>query len=503
VFFSGHHQKEIPPLFTITRRLAGQVRAVCRRAFGSTRSFGPAIWLATSSAGLCIRSKFADAAVEYRGEGGGSDEHLWLPFHALLDFEGKKDEPVQLEAQADGRVTAQWTDRGVPQLIQYEVIEPADASGFPSLPETLIDNSATILDALHAASESTDLDSVRFALGHIQFRGGSGTLAATDGRQLLVEDGFQFPWDGDILVPRSKAFTSPEFPRDQPLAIGRTEDWVALRSGPWTLWSVINKDGRFPNLDNHLARPEDATTHCQISSADAEFLTKTLPRLPADDEWNDPVTLDLDGSVTIRAKAQRQPRPTEAILSSSSWSGESVRINTNRKFLARAVKLGLHGLRIYGPKTPVLCQDQHRRYAWALLDPESAIGPADDAIRIVSSEANPDTPVTQSQPRRKASPVTEPVTNPKGNTASNGQADGPVRTSRQAKVNGQARNGVARKPGQDIDGLIRQAETLRASLRDALLKNNELLKSLKAYRRRNRALQNTLASLRQLKTLGV
>jgi hypothetical protein len=36
-----------------------------------------------------------------------------------------------------------------------------------------------------------------------------------------------------------------------------------------------------------------------------------------------------------------------------------------------------------------------------------------------------------------------------------------------------------------------------------LVKNNELLKGLKTHRRCNRVMQNTIASLRQLKTLGV
>ena len=84
-------------------------------------------------------------------------------------------------------------------------------------------------------------------------------------------------------------------------------------------------------------------------------------------------------------------------------------------------------------------------------------------------------------------------------TANNGHAP----SNGHAKANGQARNGTARKPGQDIDGLIRQAESLRTSLRDTLLKNNELLKGLKRHRRLNRSVQNTIASLRQLKTLGV
>jgi hypothetical protein len=58
-------------------------------------------------------------------------------------------------------------------------------------------------------------------------------------------------------------------------------------------------------------------------------------------------------------------------------------------------------------------------------------------------------------------------------------------------------------PSEDFVGLIQETEVVRTALRDALGTINELLTSLKRHRQRSRALQNTLASLRQLKSLGV
>jgi hypothetical protein len=69
---------------------------------------------------------------------------------------------------------------------------------------------------------------VRFALGQIQLGGKSGTIAATDGRQLLVYNGFQFPWEEDLLIPASKVFGSAEL-QGQSLAIGKTDDWLVNR----------------------------------------------------------------------------------------------------------------------------------------------------------------------------------------------------------------------------------------------------------------------------------
>ena len=61
----------------------------------------------------------------------------------------------------------------------------------------------------------------------------------------------------------------------------------------------------------------------------------------------------------------------------------------------------------------------------------------------------------------------------------------------------------AKTSQQDIAALIEQAEKLRTALHDLMCQASGLVKALKQHRRQSRAVQNTLASLRQLKTLGV
>lgn len=88
---------------------------------------------------------------------------------------------------------------------------------------------------------------------------------------------------------------------------------------------------------------------------------------------------------------------------------------------------------------------------------------------------------------------TNTPSNGNGTAASNGQATAPA-----------PRKAAFRKASQqDLAGLIQQTETLRTALRAHLLKTNELLRRLKHHRRQNRALRQTIDSLRQLKTLGV
>jgi DNA polymerase III sliding clamp (beta) subunit (PCNA family) len=491
-------------LITITRRLAQTLRSVFRRALGS-RNSGPALCFTAAAGTLSVRAKSGDIAIEYHGPGeGNAPETLWVPFQALADWEAKKDDPVQLEKAGEGRVTGQWRDGSVPQLVEYDGTAAADADQFPAMPESFTENPSTLLKALQEAYETTDPDSIRYALGHLQLRGADGSVNATDGRQMLVESGFQFPWTDDLLVPANKVFAAAQFSHEDPVGVARAGNWVAFRSGPWTVWLGINADGRFPDLSRHAPDPEAAVNRCRFSAADARFLGETLPRLPCDEEYNYRITLDLNGQIAIRARATDQSRLTEVVLSNSESSGEPIRLNINRQYLARAVKFGFQELLLYGDTAALVCRDASRLYVWMPLDPESALKPAEDAIRIVSPAEGQETSATTTTitRKRRTPPVSEPTTNRNGDTEAQPQTNG------RAKTNGQA-NGQARKPAtrksqqQDLAGLIEQGEALRAALRETLVKTNELLKGLKHHRRASRTLESTLASLRQLKTLGV
>ena len=63
-------------------------------------------------------------------------------------------------------------------------------------------------------------------------------------------------------------------------------------------------------------------------------------------------------------------------------------------------------------------------------------------------------------------------------------------------TNGQHTNGE-HKPGS-FAALLEQAQAIQNMLRDALLRTNHLLGGLKQYRRQAKAMNSTLASLRQL-----
>ena len=95
----------------------------------------------------------------------------------------------------------------------------------------------------------------------------------------------------------------------------------------------------------------------------------------------------------------------------------------------------------------------------------------------------------------------QPASDDNGHAKSNGQ----TKSNGQSKSNAQPGHKARHKADQQqgIDALIEQAEQLRTAQRENLVRTNDLVKALKRHRRQSRIVQNTLASLRQLKTIGV
>lgn len=486
-------------MITLSRRLAAELWSVLRRVGGRARGYSPALLFSTAPDGMRVSTRMCDVAVAYHVPGNLPEEQFWVPSAFLADCEGKQDEPVQLELSREGRAVATWSDGGVPQRVQYDQVQPADVPDLPGQPQEFMENPPELLPALYETMTTTDQDSIRYAISCVQFRGRSGTLAATDGRQMLLVGGFTFPWTENVLIPNTKIFGHRALPQDQPVNVGRTGDWVVFAVGPWTFWLAVNKDGKFPDVDRQIPRVADAVSRCRFAPADAEFLGKAMPKLPSEETFNSPVTLDLNGAVVVRACPQSsaepaETKPTEIVLSQSVPSGEAIRINTNRRYLARALSLGFREVLLYGNTLPVMCRDKKRSYIWALLGPESAIAPTENAVRIVSSVATATETTPQPKPPRRKSDLSEPTNNQNGETRSEGMTAAANRIRRKAKQ---------RADQHEVGSLIEQAETLRTSLRDNLLKTSELIKGLKRHRQQSRIVQNTLASLRQIKTLNV
>ena len=110
--------------------------------------------------------------------------------------------------------------------------------------------------------------------------------------------------------------------------------------GPWTYWIGTDREGRFPDIDQVIPSTDHCKATLQLSLADSKFMLDNLHRLPNGDTHRE-VTLDLNGSVILRASAVGS-RQAEMTLRNSSKQGTDIRICTeNAKFGVTEVQRGL------------------------------------------------------------------------------------------------------------------------------------------------------------------
>jgi len=470
-------------LITITRRTARLVRAVVRRALGLSGGSGPSILFQARNDHLRVCAASDDVVAEYRCAGDFDDEQVWVPYECLVACEARNDDPVQFDVRS-GHLTVQWRDSSGPQMVQHEVTENGKREPLRETPHELQRNPPALRQALHHAVMTTEREAIRYAVDHIQLRGETGEIVATDGRQLLIQSGFEFPWQEDVLVPRNLVFGCGDLPGNAPVFVASTGEWVVFRIGEWTFNLKIATDKRYPEVDPLIPRPQDAVARFHLAPGDARFLSKSVLRLPLDDELNEPVTVDLNGCLAIRTKANGQAHPTEIVLANSEVDGNPMRFNCNRRYLVQAVKLGFRHAYLYRPNVPAMFHDERRSYVWALLDPETAIPPDTNAVRVESSAQldSQDSPTPTR--RRKRLKMTEPKPN---------QQSGSDPNTEETAADNPAENGNG--------DVIEQAEAVKASLREAASKTSQLITALKRHRKQAKAVQSTLTALRQLQNI--
>jgi hypothetical protein len=440
----------------------------------------------------------------YHQPGSVPADEFAIPLTALDDFAGKGDEPVTLEAVGAGKVQARWQDANVPQIVAYECGDGNRKPPMPEPPTQWANNGPELLRALRDAIETAGESTARPGLSCVQLTGSNGRIAATNGKQLLVQEGFRFPWSEALLVPRLPALLGKELPADVSVEIAKTKTHVALRIGRWTFYLRIDADSHFPNIDAVIPRSSKIASRCTIAPEDSAFLLRTLSRLPGHAEEHAPVTIDLHESVIIRAKAAEQDRATEVVLQRSMASGKAIRFCTDRELLARALNLGFNEIQIVDAATPVLCEDGHRRYVWMALERDS-ISPTADAVRIVSDstafgEHAPNKPRLARHSRQRSA-LNGSTSHAGIQKSSAGTLPAPFpNPSQEASAVVQDTQVRSRSSGADngLQSLIDEAEALKNVLRDAYTRTHHILATARRQRKQANAVQTAMASLRQL-----
>jgi hypothetical protein len=458
---------------------------------GGPRGPCPAVLAHAGPEGLTVRACLDEAALQYHRPGDFPPGSVAFPADALTLFEGPDEAPVRLGEVEAGQGQASWPEAGLTRTAPFATLAPERLPPFPDLPPKLVCPGSGFLAALADAVQTAARDPARLAIMRLLLRGRGGEVVATDGRQLLVQGGFTFPWKEDVLVPALPAFSGKGPPSDGEVQVGRTASHVGIAAGPWTFLLAIDGEGRFPNYQEVIPRPHAGGTRVVIDPQDGALLLGALPRLPGKEGKHGPVTLELGEAVCVRARDEGGDQDSEVLLPRSRASGPEVSLVSDRLYLLRALKLGFGEVEVVSPDQPLVCRDDRRTFLWMPLSSTPAPPPARAALAASTEgrvpermdpapEAEPEPQTRPPEPRRRPTMPTPP---PGGRPSRNG-APAPAPEP-------------AATPG-GIDELIEEAEALRGALAEVQARAGRLAAALRRQRRQGRALQAALASLRQL-----
>ncbi|MGC3967602.1 MAG: hypothetical protein QM775_09595 [Pirellulales bacterium] len=481
-------------MISIARSTLSTFRALVRKAGLHKRTAGytPGVTLVSDGEGCRIRCASPQVAIQFHQPGSFVAGVHRLPLEAFDAVEGKDRDTVTIEGDGKQRTLVSWADRGVPRQTGFDAPKPTP---FPELPTEFTSNEPSLWSALRDAVPVTDRESTRYALGCLHLRGKLERIDATDGKHVLTQAGFRFPWTDDVLLPANGVLGCRALDLNQPIEVGCAGDWIGFRIGPWLVMLVMQKEGRFPKIDDVIPKPEVATSRLELSADDATFLGDVLPRLPCDDPQFKPITLDLNGRVLLRAREEGRAQPTQVELSGSRQEGPAITINSNRHYLAHALRLGFRTLHCYGPELPVLCADERRRFLWCVLDAKSAIPRHDDSVRITppAGERQPVNRIKHVVPQ--SDPDSQEEALMPATTHQPVAASATVATPNDAKP-------VKRSRSRPSASMIEQAVALRDTLRAVSRQAGELARSLKQQKRQAKIVATTLASLKELQKVA-
>ena len=358
---------------------------------------------------------------------------------------------------------ATWEESGSPRESKWTPLPEPDASSL-ALPKTLKFNDRTILDALHQCGKTTLPASVKFALKRLQIQGETGQIAGTDGRQLLIYSGFSFPFSDAVLVPAVPIFGQREFAATKDVRIGKTATHVVV-IGPWTIWLLIESEGRFPNVDAVIPRHPEHVLH--LEESDRQKAMDFLAPAAKGQVETLSVTVEFGAQPALRLRAGSDNATCEIALDNSRCEGAPTTLVLNRDNLQRGLSLGLRDIRTPSENGPVVFQDKRRTYVVTALVPSQAI----PAIRSRATAI--------SRPQQVI-PIPQGV------------------HSMASETNGRAASPPGPTPTEALD-FMAEAEGLRDAMFDCARRAGRLVALLKQLQKQRRVLETAWSSLKNLR----
>lgn len=449
-------------MILMTRVTARDFRAAFSRCLsGRPRGPAPPIVIRFAGGTRTIACTTGDGVVlTHTAPADERDDLLVLPADFLGEVEGGTDEGVKLDRSSKLRGVLHWHTGSKPRTLPVELLLPGKHHELPT-PPALTPVPARVLDALHECGRTAARESGRYALSKVQVRGTAGRVVGTDGKAAVLYGGFTLPFAGAVLVPAVPVFGLKFVSRGE-VRVGRTSTQLVIAAGAWTVWLPADTTGRYPDVAAVV--PRSPPTTVTIDERDAAAVLKVLSGLPGKDDENRPVTLDANGTLTVRGRDADSGETREVALPGSSVVGPAVRTALDRRVFARLLSLGCRTLKLT-PDKPAVAEGDGIVFVAAGLDPALVAPPAEGPPRETAALV----PVPKPQPtaHERSRPVPTPETN------------------------GHAPRG---DPADPLD----LAEDLRAALADAATKAARLVSALRQSKKEKKALSAVLTNLKQL-----
>src|SRR5207248_2701421 len=83
---------------------------------------------------------------------------------------------------------------------------------------------------------------------------------------------------------------------------------------PPSFLHAFDADARYPDVRTVIPKPSAVPSRLRIDRADAAFLITVLPKMPANDDEQAPITLDLAQRLKLRVRSDNQTAVTEVEL---------------------------------------------------------------------------------------------------------------------------------------------------------------------------------------------
>jgi hypothetical protein len=449
-------------MIELPRREAGRFRALARRCVvGRPRGPAPPVILRQDQNCLTLSTSLGEVTLSLRLSVPTAVEcESIVPSAVLEAVEGNDSGSATIDVASSGKIRCRWTNRGESREASFDA--PASAAmpmaeSPPSRARRMRSVDESFLSALHECGRTTSGESVRYAFSRVQLRGKEGQVIATDGRQLLVCSGFEFPFEENVLIPAVPVFGNREITAQPSVRVGSVGSEIIVEVGPWTVGLTIDRNARFPDVATVLARSTGGAS-LRLAAADAETLVRGFERCLD--------RTDKTQSLVVRIS----PEPEIVIagnrisLAQSEFAGDEKTIAVQAQNLVRALQMGLRTLHANALGGTVLFADERRSYLVTCPHPDST-SPADASRPIVTSSESRIAPEEGGQ-------VMPPVKNVLPSTDGDGSEDA-------------------------LDPLV-EAEGLRVALGEAGRRATRLVASLRQLHKQRRVFQTAWTSLKQL-----